>query len=122
MKATIELPDDLYARITEKSAAQGRPLQTVAAELFQRWLDESSDSPTEPTAEVHPGSIEDLLRLAKEFAQHAPPGRTATDLGWQDRGSLGDWLRLGEEASRNAPPGPTATEILDADRNRLERQ
>jgi hypothetical protein len=121
MKATIELPDDLYARITEKSAEQGRPLNAVAAELFQRWLDERLDMSAEATVDTRLGSVEEMVRLAHEFARHAPPGPNSTEISEQDRGTIDDWLRLGEEASRNAPPGPTATEILDADRSRLER-
>lgn len=48
MKATLELPDDLYRRIKARSAMEGRPVRSVAVELFQKWL----DAPAEPTAGV----------------------------------------------------------------------
>jgi len=99
VKATINIPDELYRKVKAKSALQGRPIRAVAEELFRRWLEEDRPLPnssSEPGASAH--------------------GRACSPEEW-----LEDWLRLGEQFSRNAPPGPTATEILEADRNRLER-
>src|SRR5438067_1795720 len=104
MKATIEIPDDLYRQIEEKSAQQGRPIDAVTIELLQRGLDEEASAPG-------PASVPD----ADDLSAMSVGDRSAER--W-----LEDWLRLSEEISRNAPPGPTATEILEADRNRLERR
>lgn len=41
MKATIEIPDDLYRKVQAKSEQQGRPLGDVAVELFDAWVSES---------------------------------------------------------------------------------
>jgi hypothetical protein len=41
MKATIEIPDDLYRKVKAKSALQGRPVRAVAIELFDAWVNES---------------------------------------------------------------------------------
>ena len=41
MKATIEIPDDLYRKVKAKSALQGRPVREVAIELFDAWVNES---------------------------------------------------------------------------------
>jgi hypothetical protein len=38
MKATFEIPDDLYRSAKARSAREGRPLHSVAVELFQHWL------------------------------------------------------------------------------------
>ena len=38
MKATLDIPDDLYRRVKARSAMEGRPLRSVATELFQQWL------------------------------------------------------------------------------------
>lgn len=38
MKATFEIPDDLYRQVKARSAMEGRPLRSVAVELFQSWL------------------------------------------------------------------------------------
>ncbi|MCC5841253.1 MAG: hypothetical protein JJT96_14140 [Opitutales bacterium] len=45
MKATFEIPDDLYRRVKARSALEGRPLRSVALELFQNWL----NAPEQPT-------------------------------------------------------------------------
>ena len=41
MKATIEIPDNLYRKVKAKSALQGRPIRAVAIELFDAWVNES---------------------------------------------------------------------------------
>lgn len=38
MKATIDLPDDLYRQIKSRCALEGRPIRSVAIDLFQSWL------------------------------------------------------------------------------------
>jgi hypothetical protein len=38
MKATIEIPDELYRKVKAKSALQGRTVRSVTVELFERWL------------------------------------------------------------------------------------
>ena len=38
MKATLEIPDDLYRNVKARSALEGRPVRAVAAELFEKWL------------------------------------------------------------------------------------
>jgi len=49
MKATIDLPDDLYRRVKARSAMEGRPVRAVAVELFQNWLDAPTPLPPVPT-------------------------------------------------------------------------
>ncbi len=44
MKATIDVPDDLYRRVKAKTALQGRAIREVTIELYQRWL-EQGESP-----------------------------------------------------------------------------
>jgi hypothetical protein len=48
MKATLDIPDDLYRRVKARSAMEGRPMRAVAVQLFQNWL----DGP--PAAEAQP--------------------------------------------------------------------
>ena len=38
MKAALDIPDDLYRQVKARSALEGRPLRSVAMELFQNWL------------------------------------------------------------------------------------
>lgn len=39
MKATLDIPDDLYRRVKARSALEGRPIRSVAVQLFQDWLE-----------------------------------------------------------------------------------
>lgn len=45
MKATIDVPDELYRRVKAKTALQGRAIREVTVELYQRWL-EQDEAPT----------------------------------------------------------------------------
>lgn len=47
MKATLDIPDDLYRRVKARSAMEGRPVRSVAVQLFQNWLD-GAPSPKVP--------------------------------------------------------------------------
>lgn len=38
MKATLDIPDALYRNVKARSALEGRPLRSVAVELFEKWL------------------------------------------------------------------------------------
>jgi len=50
MKATIDVPDDLYRRVKAKAALQGRAIREVAIELFQRWLEQDASQERPPVA------------------------------------------------------------------------
>jgi len=41
MKATVEVPDELYRKVKAKSALQGRRVREVAVELFRGWVGEA---------------------------------------------------------------------------------
>ena len=43
MKATLDIPDDLYRRVKARSAMEGRPVRSVAVQLFQRWLNDEPE-------------------------------------------------------------------------------
>lgn len=43
MKATIDIPDELYRRVKAKSALLGKPVREVTVELYRRWLAEDSE-------------------------------------------------------------------------------
>jgi hypothetical protein len=38
MKATIDIPDDLYRQVKAKSALRGQAVREVAVSLFQGWI------------------------------------------------------------------------------------
>ncbi len=70
MKATLDIPDDLYKRVKARSALEGRPIRSVAIELFQSWIQTPSD--TEDKNESALLSSEDYekypwLKLARKY-------------------------------------------------------
>jgi hypothetical protein len=47
MKATIDIPDELYRKVKAKSALEGRPVRDVTVQLFRKWVDETGvESPS----------------------------------------------------------------------------
>ena len=72
MKATLDIPDDLYRRIEDRSAAEGRPLQSVAVQLLEKWLDvspppTSGGALTEPTPDEL--DVAPWLALTRRYMQ-----------------------------------------------------
>ena len=45
MKATIEIPDELYRLVKAKSSLEGRAVREVTVELYQRYVGQE-DAPT----------------------------------------------------------------------------
>ncbi len=85
MKATIEVPDELYRRVKAKSALQGRAVREVTVELYQNWLVEYPAAPPKPSPEQW---LENWLELADELMKDAPPGPTARELVEEGRNRL----------------------------------
>lgn len=50
MKATIEVPDDLYRRVKPKTALQGRAIREVTIALYQRRLEQGESPNPEPVS------------------------------------------------------------------------
>jgi hypothetical protein len=46
MKATVDIPDDLYRQVKAKSALEGRPVRDVAVELFQGYVERGETAPS----------------------------------------------------------------------------
>ena len=41
MKATFQIPDDLYRQVKARSALEGKPVKDVVISLFRNWLGHS---------------------------------------------------------------------------------
>lgn len=46
----MDIPDDLYRRVKARSAMEGRPLRSVAVQLFQNWLEGPPTTEESPVA------------------------------------------------------------------------
>ncbi|HER20467.1 MAG TPA: hypothetical protein ENO14_05420 [Chromatiales bacterium] len=90
MKATIDVPEDLYRRVKAKSAMEGRPVREVAIQLFRRWVEE----PTTRSAETARDATKppDWVGSLRRYAENAG--------GRHDMQSIRDSIRRG----RSAPP------------------
>jgi len=51
MKATVDIPDDLYRQVKAKSALHGRPVREVTVELFRQWIAATNEVPEEAAVE-----------------------------------------------------------------------
>jgi hypothetical protein len=85
MKATIDIPDELYRQVKARSALQGKTVREVTVELYERWL--ASDMASAPAPDPKRW-LKDWLRdadAAVEAARAAPSARTELQC---DRGRL----------------------------------
>ena len=85
MKATIDIPDELYRRLKARSALAGRTVRDVTIELYQRWLGESPATRSAATAEQW---LDEWERLGESLVRQAPDGPTATEVLAADRDRL----------------------------------
>ncbi len=69
MKATIEIPDDLYRRVKAKSALAGQPVREVVMYLFQGWLAEADALPTDTPVVKQGRPIPAWFGAARKYAQ-----------------------------------------------------
>ena len=53
MKATLDIPDELYRLVKARSAIEGRPVRAVAVELFEYWV----ESPPQPSPTSSPPAV-----------------------------------------------------------------
>lgn len=74
MKATIDIPDDLYRQVRAEAALRGLTVREVTTRLYRRWLREGgSEDPREtPTA-----WLRSWLDAADEVMTGASASRTA---------------------------------------------
>jgi len=43
VKATVDIPDELYRKVKAKSALEGRPVRDVTVQLFRKWVEEPEE-------------------------------------------------------------------------------
>lgn len=88
MKATLEIPNDLYRQVKAKSAMQGRPVREVTMELYQKWLTSEEPSPNTLKKTGKTTWIKDWVTTGKASCQNLPKGASARELLNQERSRL----------------------------------
>ncbi len=83
MKATVDVPDDLYRRVKAKSALEGRAVREVTIELYRRWLREEAEVERSPRE-----WLENWVRLGDELLRDAPAAPTGREILEEDRNRL----------------------------------
>lgn len=101
MKATLDLPDELYRRVKARSAMEGRPVRAVAMQLFQSWLEApvvtkgvavTSDLAQNPSVATLPSTRFDNAPWLSITRKYIKPGmdhdmgriRDAISTGWSE--------------------------------------
>lgn len=85
MKATIDIPEDLYRKVKAKSALVGKPVREVTEMLYRDWLGEADNPRHGESAEAW---LRRWLALADSAHKHAPAGRSAREVLASDRDRL----------------------------------
>jgi len=80
MKATIDIPDELYRKVKAKSALLGKPVREVTVELYRQWVEAPDTLPA-------PEGADWLAEFKKLQIPAGAPGPTARELleGGRDR-------------------------------------
>ncbi len=70
MKATIDIPDDLYRRIKAKSALEGLAVREVATTLFYAWVeDKAARKNAQATGPAGKRSVPAWFGAAQKYAR-----------------------------------------------------
>lgn len=88
MKATIDIPEELYRKVKAKSALLGKPIREVTVELYERWL---AGEPVASPGEAAEAWLREWLATADEAIGRQPPpapGSSALDELERDRDRL----------------------------------
>jgi hypothetical protein len=85
MKATIDVPDDLYRRIKAKAAMRGLTIRDVTTALYQQWLREKADASDHQAPSQW---LRDWFAAADEAMGDAAEGLSAREEIATDRGRL----------------------------------
>lgn len=69
MKATIEIPDELYRQVKSKSALRGQAVREVAISLFQGWILQHDNPIAERTSAPDKERVPTWFGGARKYAQ-----------------------------------------------------
>jgi hypothetical protein len=70
MKATIDIPDELYRQVKSKSALRGQAVREVAINLFQNWVLQADEPSTEKNTPPAKDDVPTWFGSARKYAKH----------------------------------------------------
>ena len=86
MKATIDIPDDLYRQVKSEAALRGLTIREVTTQLYRYWLREDEGTETREAPEAW---LRSWFAAADDAIRHAPAGLSAREELAADRNRLG---------------------------------
>lgn len=96
MKATIDIPDDLYRQVKAKAALKGSKVREVVIGLLEKWLREADDEAPLAVNAPLSGDAEARRREAQEW--------------------LRQWQAIGQEVAEKSVDPRAAVQVLLGDR------
>jgi len=69
MKATLDIPDELYRRVKARSAMEGRPIRAVALQLFENWLNGTPPQGRPPEIETPDLTTAPWLAISRRYVR-----------------------------------------------------
>lgn len=71
MKAAFDIPDNVYRSVKARGAIEGRPLRSIAVELFQNWLQAPTSPPLAAKNDATPEKLTKYpwLAISKRFVK-----------------------------------------------------
>ena len=92
MKATIEVPDELYRLVKAKSALEGRAVREVTVELYQHYV-EQEDAPTAEAGDA--AAVGSLLKGQAMPSWFGALGRTARAVAQHEMSAIRESIARG---------------------------
>jgi hypothetical protein len=85
MKATVDVPDQLYRRVKARAALEGRAIRDVTIESYERWLATGVPATAADQAALAEAWIERWAALGEEIAAKAVDPRSTVEILLADR-------------------------------------
>jgi hypothetical protein len=98
MKATIEVPDELYRLVKAKSALEGRAVREVTVELYQRYIGQDEAPAAEPGEAAAAGDLPEGRAMPSWFGVL---GRTARAVTRHEMSAIRESIAQGVVRDRN---------------------
>ena len=70
MKATIDIPDELYRQVKAKSALRGQAVREVAVSLFQGWISQAEETAVQAPSTSEGQPVPGWFGGARRYGQH----------------------------------------------------
>jgi hypothetical protein len=85
MKATIEVPDELYRRVKARAALQGRSVREITIELYEVWLRQEEPA---LASEAPERWLQEWVQLGEALFRAVPQEPTTREVLEEDRNRL----------------------------------